>query len=192
MRFKELKKIGGFTLIEILIVVAITSLLSGVVLTYSSKGRTQVALYVESAKLSQTILRAKSLAIATYGESETPCGYGVHIDYNAKTYSLFSYKPPDCGTISSGPIDTTNLTYPGAYTVKSGEVYNLPQGMEYDGSGSPLSDILFLPPDPAIDIWTREDLLGPSNNPSSVVIINSADQASRITVKVTPGGQVTF
>lgn len=186
----------GFTLIEVLIVVAITSLLSGMVLTYSSKGRSQVALYVESAKLSQVILRAKSLAIATYGESGTPCGYGVHIDYVSRSYSLFSYNPAvsdpfACGKIDQGAIETGN---PAFYVVKAGETYTLTQGLEYKSSvgDQSFSDILFIPPDPTTLIWRVGGATPFPDAISSVTIIVGADTASASSVRVSPSGQVAF
>lgn len=189
----KLQTNSGFTLIEVLIVVAITSLLSGMVLTYSSKGRSQVALYVESAKLSQVILRAKSLAIATYGEAGTPCGYGVHIDYAAKSYSLFSYNPGvnDCGKIDQGAIETGN---PAFYMVKPGETYTLSPGLEYKfavGDQS-FSDILFLPPDPTTLIWRVGGAVPFPDAISSVTIIVGADPLSASSVRVSPSGQVAF
>lgn len=203
-KFYVLSADRGFTLIEVLIVVAITSLLSGMVMTYSSRGRTQVALYVEAAKLSQVILRAKSLAVATYSDpnllgSGIPCGYGVQIDYAAGTYSLFSYmpalpsvscRPTPVGALSgigANPVgeDPTNYIYSAIDTVR------LSPGVVY-GSGNPkLTDILFIPPDPATLIWS-DDSAAASNVASEVDFVSTADALSKVTVKISAAGQITF
>ena len=52
----------GFTLIELLMVVAISAMLSAMAISYSNVSKNQITLSVETAKLAQTILRAKDLA----------------------------------------------------------------------------------------------------------------------------------
>jgi len=185
----------GFTLIEVLIVVGITSILAGMVMTYSSRGRTQVALYVEAAKLSQTILRAKSLAVATFNDPNVPCGYGVHVDYVAGSYSLFSYGPPDCSptgsptAIGTNPINTDPTT--NYYKVISAN--QLAPGVIYGaGSNNPkMTDILFVPPDPVALIWSEGDV-GASNFASNINLVSAADLQSGITVRISSAGQITF
>lgn len=186
----------GFTLIEVLVVVGITTILAGMVLTYSSRGRNQVALYVEAAKLSQVILRAKSLAIATYiSATQGPvCGYGVHIDYATGSYSLFSYNPVDCSpiSISGGAINMEDA----ASNYKAIETNQLAQGVIYGvGSNDPnspkLTDIFFIPPDPATLIWSEGSGVA-SNLASNVSLVSAADPQSGITVRASTAGQITF
>src|SRR5665213_2287500 len=83
----------AFTLIELIIVVAISALLSTLAITYSSIGRNSVSLSVEASKISQFILQAKQLSIATYTSASASCGYGVAFNMAAQTYSIFAYDP---------------------------------------------------------------------------------------------------
>ena len=84
---------SGFTLIEVLIVIAISAMLAGIAIGYSGVGRNQTALSVEETKISQFILQARTLAIATYGNTNGVCGYGVSFNPTTQTYSLFAYVP---------------------------------------------------------------------------------------------------
>lgn len=57
---------SGFTLLEILIVISITIMISGIAISYNGSTQQQIGLYVEVQKLAELILRAKSLAVSTY------------------------------------------------------------------------------------------------------------------------------
>src|ERR1700691_1886515 len=97
---------AGFTVIELLVVLAISALMSTLAITYSSVSRNYVALSVQESKLAQVILQAKELSIATYANGNgaaAACGYGVMISTSTtpQTYSIFAYEPagtPPCPT----------------------------------------------------------------------------------------------
>ena len=74
----------GFTLIEILIVLAITAVLSGLAIVYTHVGQNQISLSIEESKIAQLILEAKELSIATYSRT-TP---RAHTACNSITYEL--------------------------------------------------------------------------------------------------------
>ncbi|MDO8504369.1 MAG: type II secretion system protein [Candidatus Liptonbacteria bacterium] len=189
--------VGGFTLVEILVVLGITIFLLGMVMLYSAKSRTQMSLYVEAAKVAQVILRAKSLAIATYGTSTVPCGYGLHVDTGAKSYSMFSYRPvnpspggpPDCGSVSLGPIDRSQAAKD-AGVYNDAETFVLPNGIGY-GIANTVEDVMFLPPDPKTLIW------GPGGGapvaPSGdIVLVSESDASASVTIQVSSAGQISF
>ncbi len=186
-------KQGGFTLVEILVVLGITSLLAGMVLTYSAKGRNQVALYVESAKIAQILLKAKSFAIATFNNPNVPCGYGVRVNFDENSYSLFSYKPSDCRTISN--IDTSqDAIDTGIYKVI--ETFAIPKTIAYssDQSDFPSAEyVFFLPPDPRTLIWVRGNIApDPSITQTKIHIVSVSDPTSGLEIKISPAGQITF
>src|SRR5205823_134766 len=83
----------GFTIVELLIVVAISAMLASIAIGYSSISRNQVALSVETAKVAESIIRAKSLAIATYASIPGTCAYGVSVDIAQNRYSIFAFTP---------------------------------------------------------------------------------------------------
>ncbi|RME58128.1 prepilin-type N-terminal cleavage/methylation domain-containing protein, partial [Candidatus Parcubacteria bacterium] len=55
----------GFTLIEVLVSVAILVILVAIVVSYGSSSRARYALSVESVKVAQAIARARTLAVTT-------------------------------------------------------------------------------------------------------------------------------
>ncbi|TSC60574.1 MAG: hypothetical protein LiPW15_452 [Parcubacteria group bacterium LiPW_15] len=183
----------AFTLVEVLVVVAITTFLAGMVLTYSSTGRGQVALYVESAKLAQVALRAKSLAISTYNNPDTPCAYGMRVDSANRSYSLFSYRPSSCSTIPTSGIDATPTDQGGPY--REIETFVLQNEINFKDvpSGNALEYVLFVPPDPTTFVW----ILGGSGAPpiadtTGEVVLGAAQSPNTLKISVSPAGQISF
>ena len=160
----------GFTLVEMMIVITISAVLMAMVIFYGRGGEKQIILLTEQAKLINTILRSKSLAIQTFNQPRRPCGYGVHFVPNG--YILFKDLSEDCSLSDkkySGPDeDVDNI-------ILNKAVKFLPP---------PLLDVLFIPPDPTV-------ILIPSH-PEAVLTIATLDEASSLKVKVTEAGQVTF
>ena len=182
------KLCGGFTLIELLVVLAITSMLSAALLLYNHTTRQQVALYTEEAKFVQVVYRAKSLSLSTYRQpsSSKICGYGVHIDYNAMTYMLFSYaKPPgiQCRDIPS--IDRDLEETLSSYALGRNVVF-----LDSPSSGATrIDDVLFVPPDPSTLINSHGVLI---QNGFGNAVFETQDGSARTTITVNSGGQVTF
>lgn len=180
----------GFTLLEILVVLGVTTLLTGMVLTYGSRGRNQTTLYVEQIKLAQVILRAKALSVATYNRPDIPCGYGVNIDYNQNSYELFSYKPTDCFSIKAAGIVDDPLN---KYVVI--DRFALPTGVKLvknasnDPTATTLATVFFLPPNPETFIWLDGGVF--SNNPA-IVGVGAVDGSLTMPIQVTAGGQVGY
>lgn len=138
----------GFTLIEVLVVLSITVLLSAFLLAYTSAGREQVAMHIERSKIIQVISRAKALAIATYNKKGVPCGYGVSVEYDSfpQRYDLYGYKTDDCSSI----VDVIKTS--DGYSVI--ESFELREGLGVSASESDsVANVFFVPPDPAVKIW---------------------------------------
>lgn len=177
---------SAFTLIEVLVVIAITSLLAGLILSYSSASRDRVALYVQQAKLSQTIARAKSLTVSTYNDPAVPCGYGVHIDYGGGSYKLFSY---DAAESSSGSKQCKDIQVPDPALETEVVSEQLPPNLVFEEPDrESITDILFLPPNPDTWIWLdggngtstegRVPLTAKSGSFSVYILVSSAGQIS--------------
>jgi prepilin-type N-terminal cleavage/methylation domain-containing protein len=171
-----MKSRKGYTLVEILVVLAMTTLLASYLLIYNRRTREETALLIEKTKISQVILRAKALAISTYSQTTSTCAWGVHFDYGNGTYSIASYTAPSCSNIPniSGLASST-------------ETYALDRNIVYS-SGNLATDILFIPPDPVTLIWTAPS----ATSTSAYIKITSPDGAASSTIFVTSAGQVTF
>lgn len=181
------KSRSAFTLIEVLVVIAITSLLASLILSYSSNSRDRVALYVEQAKLSQTIARAKSLTVSTYNDPVIPCGYGVHIDYDDNSYQLFSYGSPP---VPGVPAECDNITIldPALKTEVSFE--RLPGNLVFEEpDAGAIEDILFRPPNPDTWIWLYES--GVTSTEGRVPVAARSGSFS-VYILVSNAGQITF
>jgi len=190
----------GFTLVELLVVIVVSALISAFTIQYGKIGQNQVALNVEAAKVSQLILQAKELAIATYTSTAATCAFGVAFDYAAQTYSLFSYAPagaPPCPALAS----TTALTAASVqqYEPQSWKVRVTPGiVMQSAAAGNDvLRDVIFYPPQPAT-LLSRDGatLMNPSDplNPplTSKVYLRTADGSATAVISVNPAGQVSL
>ncbi len=165
MRFRT----SGFTIVEMLVVVGVTTLLSSMVLSYSSSSRGQITLLVEKAKISQIISRAKTMSIATYKDTSAtpPCGYGVDFDYTTGQYGIFRYVAASCANI-------TSINLPSKVAVP-GFQYVLPTGLNFTTGSNALYNVLFLPPDPKTIL---ADNSGASLGGSGTVYLNSVSSGT--------------
>lgn len=176
---------SGFTLIEILVVISITAVFSLMSLTYSKAGERQTALYVEAQKLAGLIFRAKSLSLTTYRDANpNRCGYGIEINYAAKTYSLFAYQEPsvpNCPSLTSAPPNFRTMI--STYAIDSRLVLK-------NSASDSLSLVLFVPPNPKTLI-SFDDGASVSGGPAQVYLETSDSLAQR-TIAINSYGQVDF
>ena len=172
---------AGFTLIEVLVVLGVMAIVSGSIISYNSSSRQQVALATETSKLSQIILRAKSLSISTYGAGASVCGYGIEFDYASNYYYLSSYElSPSCDS-------------PNAVSVRNRlEAFRVTNGVNLSNivSGNQIADIIYLPPDPVVYTTGLSDN-SVVNQGGSVKLITTNGVASKV-ISISSLGQVTF
>lgn len=84
----------GFSLIETLVVIAITGILTAMAIGYTRGNEGRIALIVERAKLQGMLERAKALALQGYeregGETDLGICYGVYFDFSVgRSLKLF-------------------------------------------------------------------------------------------------------
>lgn len=180
---------SGFTLVEVMVVLAVTMMLSAVILVYNSSTRDTLLLFTEKARVAQLILRAKSLALSTYtggGEAEAPCGYGVRIDHDAGVYALVSYSPPDCR------VRTSVDTQASSFQVAELSSFTLPRMLEFRnvGNGQDTSYIVFIPPDPAVLIAEEGGSL--IYNGLGKIRLGIRGKETDAIVSVNAAGQITY
>ena len=187
------QKNTGFTLIEILVVVVVSLILSTIAIGYSGIGRDQVALSVETTKVSQFILQARSLSIATYGNAGGTCAYGVAFHAVSGTYSIFGYTPAgvtSCPSAGSSEITASSiLSDQKTYTEGTNDVH-VGNGVVMSTTGNDtLSAILFYPPDPQVFLVCSD---GSLCSFSGKIYLGTADGNMSRTITVDQGGQVNF
>lgn len=92
----------GFTLIETMVVVAITLFLSGILLTYNRSTDNQVVLAAEQARVAGVLYRARSFALQKniLKGDISACGFGVHFEKPGRVilFEDIPSDPDDCRT----------------------------------------------------------------------------------------------
>lgn len=186
----------AFTVIELLIVLAISALFSTLAITYSSVGRNEIALSVEEAKIAQFILQAKALSIATYTSNGTSCAYGFMIDGIGTPdtkYSIFSYGrdpaatvcPPASSIAAANTIDPDyeSMSTPGTWQIA------VTNGVKVVQTAGASMAILFYPPDPTVFLSSDGTDLQPG---SLSITLETVDGKNQATISVNPEGQVSL
>jgi prepilin-type N-terminal cleavage/methylation domain-containing protein len=184
----------GYTLIELLIVMSITLLISSFSILYGRMGARQIALYVEAQKIAEIIFRAKILATSAHQDASLICGYGVVIDYAASTYQIFSYDPPNpnprnlqCNTVATSGINPANVNFSSAESLKN--KFNLNPDLAFAVNADSIVYILFIAPYPTTLI---SDSSAGTIAPTGKIYMNTVLGGNSLAVDVSSGGQVNF
>lgn len=160
----------GFTLVEIIVSVAIVVILSGTLIVYSRRAEKQILLNVEKAKVAQAILRTKELTLAGFTKPPSnppPCSYGFRINYTNETYSLFEYIPP-APTTCDNILTITSIT-PNPPNYRETESNTLNPKLDFDTGPDRLGYLLLVPPDPKVLLFDEGGNIF-QNNPMNIYI----------------------
>lgn len=161
----------GFTLVEVLVVLGVTLILSSVLIVYSRASESQIILIREQAKVASSILRAKNLAMHAYNSSATLCGYGVHFD-GIGNYIIFRDLANDCSVSDN--------------RYGAGEDFErnkIDQRIRFSQIG--VSDVLFIPPDPTVLLDND------SYKDSGEIVLTSLRAGNSVKIKINSAGQVS-
>lgn len=195
------RRTAGFTLIEIIVVIAISAVIATIAIAYNTAVQNEVALSVETAKIAQTIQIAKGLALATYTGTDSSaviCGYGVY--FTSSTYSIFAYAPSPSvyGTVPPCPSTASTTAYGVAddeMVQYSGSTWQVPlaQGVKFAAPAGALSAVLFLPPNPAtlVSLDTDSPHTFSAGSDGTIYLVTADGKASS-TITVNQGGQVNY
>lgn len=169
---------AGYTLVELLIVVAIISAMSAASFSNYGIGRKNAVLRQETQKVVLDLRRAQNMAmnVSQLSSSEIPSGgYGVHFDISSSD-AFIIYADGDDNKIYSGAGETfINRTLSSPVVISA-----INTGVDI-GSLNPTSptDINFIPPDPKVKIDTNDNYFakitlryGSAGGPTKDVIIN--------------------
>ena len=135
------QNLGGFTLVELLVVTAIILLLTALILPNFRVGEREFALQRSANKLSQDIRKAQQMAMSAKEYlGSLPPGYGIYLTQGNSYYLLYADTNPAAG----------NEKYDGGDSIVE-KIYLEKKVYIKDVSPASLS-INFKPPDPKIRI----------------------------------------
>ncbi|MEK7612155.1 MAG: hypothetical protein AAB407_02345 [Patescibacteria group bacterium] len=200
----------GFTLVEAVVVVGITIILTSILITYSRGSEQQILFFREQALITSAILQAKGFAIETFQpdfqplfsgtETITPiCGWGIHVEdetTNSYPNTIIIFK--DHGNPGNNPCASPNPQYNDAQNEKF-EVLELDPVIKIariclnttitgncSSPGPASADVVFVPPDPVVKFQ-------PTANANELVIVLETIDGSRTSnISITKGGQVNI
>ena len=173
---------AGYTLVEILVVISITTILSGFLISYNSTGRQVIALQTERAKIGQMIARAKSLALSNYTRLPQPCGYGLRVNYASGTYAIVGYNDLAGNCASTSTFDFDDFTVIESSTVS--------RSLRLQTSiANRLDDVAFVAPDPRVYVNSRGTII--TEGSASIGLIGISGTSTG-TVSVSAAGQINF
>lgn len=143
---------NGYTIIEMLAVLAIVAVLSTVILTNYTKNRQSEILLNETYKISQLIRRAQNLALSPQYGGGVINGFGVYLLRNNSNVILFANK--DANNVYNSGVDEIKET------LILNSMVKIPANSDPDKNGlnAPIGinrtslNILYIPPDPEVKI----------------------------------------
>ncbi len=164
----------GFTLIEVLVVLAIIVIITGIVIFNVGLERQNSALLRSAQKLSLDLRRAQSFALSskTYKTSGVPCGWGLHFNGLSSTnYVIFADLASSANCSDRDFIRAGNGS-------EDFETANLESGISINSLSSSLSDVVFTPPDPVV-------VFIPGQTSASIILINKDGATRTISINKT-------
>lgn len=177
------KFIAGFTLVETMVVIAITLVISTMLLSYNRSSEKQIALFRDQAVLAGFFNRAKSLAIEKFNKNPDVCAYGIYFpSAEPDTFILFQDLQPEESEAVFGCRDkgvyNSNLKFDEGEEM---ERYKIDSRLKFEETPDDLS-IVFIPPEITV---TSTDLL------PVTLKIQTVDNSNSATVTVGEVGQIT-
>ncbi len=170
--FKKLLLSSGFTVIEMVVVLAISVILSSILIIYSGDSRKFLIFSNERSLIVSAIFKAKSYSLETYqptqftisgiNPTESICGWGVRFEKNPSgDDKYYVYKDIDpSGTCSGVTVGHFDVLEP-AQVFEKGKLDKnilkfscldilIPGGSCVAGSDQSSIDVFFQPPDPKV------------------------------------------
>ncbi len=170
----------GQTVIEMLVVFAVTTLFLGIVLTFNRTAKNQNDLFQFSDRFILDVRKVQDLAYLSqqYNGADpiyqgmVPCGYGMLFDEARKDrYTVFAAFNSDCAKVANGEYNAVDL-----------ETSLLPSLMRFGETSS--NPIIFVPPYP-------RSLFFPMAESMTVKLILSGQQGVFREISINKAGQIS-
>jgi prepilin-type N-terminal cleavage/methylation domain-containing protein len=176
----------AFTLIEIMVALAIMISLLGLSLTYSQRGAKQLTLFKERARVMQEVSRARSLTATLFKEGgEKICGYGIEVPSASPSGvrdKMILFK--DLSTSQDKCIGN-DQEYSGTDEVV--EIITLDPSVKFCTPSD--RTIFFLPPKP--DLYFNGTQAGANNSEAELTVCLIIDEDETATITVNILGQIS-
>ena len=173
----------GFTVIELMVVIAVTVILLSVTLSFSRNSNQGIILRNERARLIAAITRAKASSIQTLGVTGQACGYGIWFDPTPGIPGFIFFRDtpvfPETECIRNGNVYTGDMILGPGEEISRGE---FDDGVIY--KDLPVTEVLFIPPDP-------KTVIMPSLAEEAIIILSTADGGAETKIQVTSAGLIT-
>jgi prepilin-type N-terminal cleavage/methylation domain-containing protein len=178
---------SGFTLVEIIVVVTVTLVVSTILIGYSRESSRQLFLINHQANLVSLMARAKSLSITTFLEDPLPagpsdpriCGYGIHVDRGAGEVFIFRDLAINC--------DVGDKIYGFGDVKLTGQldIFKLDTSISRFAPDTTLMDVVFVPPDPRVVIN------GSASTLEAVISLELKDMSRKAIIKINNAGTIS-
>ncbi len=164
----------GFTLVEVIVAMAIIAIITGIVIFNFGTERQNSALLRSAQKLSLDLRRAQNFALSSkdYKTSGIPCGWGMYFNgAGSASYIVFADM--------AAAADCSNRDFiRAADGSEDFEVANFEAGITISSLSNNLSNIVFSPPDPTVNFI-------PDQTSAGIVLINKNGATRAITINKT-------
>lgn len=169
-------KNSGFTILEVLVVLGIVSLFTGMTIFSVVSERQSSSLFRSAQNLSLNLRRAQSYALSSknFKNSGVPCGWGVHFNgQNSLSYIIFADSVPVGSDCQNQDNKRNGDGSEDLETVK------FESGIKISSLTDDLSDVVFSPPTPTVVFYS-------SGRPEINIVLVNRDAATRtVTVNTT-------
>ena len=178
------KKESGFTLFELLVVIVMIAILSGIIFANPNSWQKNLALERSAQKIGQDISQSRALSMK--GESGaclsgSPNGYGLYIDKTNPKYFIYM----NCDSDSSKSYNSSfDKKFEGADIPLENNIVIC--GLKAGGLEQSGLSIFFEPPDPIVFVNNI------SSATSSVIICIEGDASKQKTIEINKVGNINL
>lgn len=186
----KMQKDGGYTIIELTVVITIIILLSSLILANYNQGNNKLSLELQAYKVASDIRQAQenSLGVAEVSgfAYNQICGYGIYFNTGSNSYILFADTNPaplNCGYL----YDTSDKKLATVYMDKDFFIKNITAYSSNTSASVSKINATFIPPDPITKI--KSNALTDDYSQAAIVI-GSASGANTMTVIINKAGLI--